>query len=138
MRARLSWRDGVRIFAALLLLVSAVIPSWRQARAEQAAFSEMAGLQLLLGENLEALQSAICHHDDEGSSGIPNPDNAPLCKHCPLCLAFHHFPAVAPRGGFIEFAYAEYAAAAFLPYRSALTPVRDIPDQGRPRAPPFA
>ncbi len=126
-------RAAVSFFSALILLFGVLVPSWHQARV-----GELAQLQVLLGEQAEALSVSICHHEDGGTSDLPGDDGSPLCKKpCPLCLALqHHSPAVAPRG--IAWpAYTGIAVAAFVPHRTELRAARSTAEQGRPRAPPL-
>ncbi|MGO9544333.1 MAG: hypothetical protein ACLPPF_06010 [Rhodomicrobium sp.] len=131
-------QGAASLFAALVLLLGAIVPSWHQARAAVAA-AELAQLQLLFGAQAEDFSTAICHHEDGGTSDLPDSDGSRLCKeHCLLFLALQlHAPAVAPRG--IAWpAHTGVALASFVPQPAELRATREIQNQARPRAPPLA
>src|SRR5208282_4232179 len=91
-------RNAVSLFAALVLFLGALIPSWHAAQDAGRDFA-LAGLQALAANGTAASGQLICHHEDEDTSGLPAGGEAPLSKKsCPLCLALQHFsPAVAQR-----------------------------------------
>jgi hypothetical protein len=131
-----SCRSAVSILAAFLLFLGSLMPSWHQASAAAAASGEFSQLQLLPGVQLEELEASICHHGDGNTSGIPDHDQSQPCKNCPLCIAFHYLPPV-PHRAFDCAAYGPSGSTTFPLCRPALTHVREIADQRRPRAPPL-
>lgn len=138
LRARACGRNAIQLFAALVFLLGALAPSWRQAWAKEAVPDGVAQLQFLLGLTAEDLQAAICHQEDGSTPDLPDRDGARLCKgHCALLLAAqHHAPAFMP-DGLAWPARRVIAAATFnpdrCPFQAGLQPF----GQGRPRAPPL-
>jgi hypothetical protein len=137
-RGQCGWQAAVRVLTAVALLLSSIFPSWHHARAKEAALSDLAELQLALGEKLADLRASICSHGDENSSEIPGDDETKLCKHCALCLAFQHFAAINPPRNLWRLAYGPFIVAVFLPHRPGLGLPREAENEARPRAPPLA
>jgi hypothetical protein len=139
LRARICGRNLIQLFAALVFLLGALVPSWHQARAKEAAPDGVAQLQSLLGLTAEELQTVVCHQEDGSGPDLPDRDEARLCKgHCALLLASqHHAPAFIP-DGLAWPARHLIAATAFNTDRCPFKAGREPFGQGRPRAPPFS
>jgi hypothetical protein len=140
-RLRLIGRRGnaVSLFAALVLLLGTLIPSWHAAQQAVGPDFALAGIQALAGDGAGASGELICHHQDEDTSGLPAGNEAPVSKKsCPLCLALQHFsPAVAQRS-LVFLPSVRQAGAAVIPYGGELNAAREAEDHARPRAPPLA
>ncbi len=132
-------RPTLSFFCTLILLFGALLPSWHQAKASVTASSELAQLQLLVGDNAEALAASICHHEDGDTSQKHGQDEPPFHKKsCPLCLTLaHQSPALTSNSPAFPVAVA-VASTTFLPARTELKAGRQDFGQGRPRAPPLA
>jgi hypothetical protein len=128
-------RVAISLFTAFIFLFGALAPSWHQGTASAAASSELAKLQLLFGDQAEALAASICQHDDDDSSPFPGQDELPFCKKgCPLCLTLaHHLPALALDGPAFP-PLVRMATMAFLPARTEPEAGHRDLGQGRPRA----
>ncbi len=132
-------RNAVSLFAAVILLFGATVPSWHAANSLKAAAFDLAALQTIFGSEPEAFSASICHHDETGTPEAPA-DGPPLPgkTHCPLCLALQIFsPAVSPQG-FVLPAFSGQTVSLFALPGVALRDERAFASLGRPRAPPSA
>jgi hypothetical protein len=131
-------RSLAGVLAAFVIFLGAIIPFWHAARLPGPDAFDAAGLLALLGEQPDALNAAICHHEG-GSSELPPGDRSqPDKNHCSLCLALQlHVPGVAPQD-YSWAAYSARAVAAFPVQRTEAGADHRLPEQGRPRAPPLA
>ncbi len=131
-------RAAVSIFASLILLLSAAASARHEAQAA-AANNELTQLRLLFDGQAEAPENLICHHNDDGSSGVPGRDQLPLCRSCcVLCLGLHHQPVLVPPGSAFVPATSWTAILRPRPSREEFAPRLHAANQARPRAPPEA
>jgi hypothetical protein len=128
---------AVSLFAACLLFIGSLVPSWHAAQKAAAQASVLAGLQTVSQDAVIGVP--YCHNADSGAPGQKGSDGTPLkSKSCPLCLALQLFSCGVTQPGLTILPNARLAAATFIPHRTELKAGRETAEQGRPRAPPRA
>ncbi len=125
--------NGVILFAALVILVGAFIPSWHAGQKMAAEAAALAELQTGHSQEFD------CHHTPSTPSGQNKSDGAPAKqKPCPLCLALQLLSPGLTQPGVVLLPRASHAVAAFVPDRAELKLGRETAGEARPRAPPLA
>lgn len=123
--------ETLGLFAAILILINAVVPYWHSAQKVQAWAAASAHA---------AMDAAVeCPLHVNGPEGQKDSGKAPIGeKPCPLCQALQLFsPGVAPPA-FTFVPCASIEAAALVPSLAELKSGRLTREDGRPRAPPLA
>jgi len=130
-------RNAVSLFAALVIILGALIPSWHAAQKMAAQDSPPADRQS--AHSAGHSTAPHCHGIDGGTSEQKRGDGAPIKqKPCPLCLALQLFSPGVAQPDFIFLPCAQLAVAAFVPHYAKLKAGREPAGLARPRAPPAA
>lgn len=137
LRPLLGAKHAISLFAAFIILLNAAVPYWHAAQRVQAwaaALSQPAAehLPAMAGGVECPLHSAHAAHK-QGSGEAP-----PRLKPCPLCQALQLFSPGVAQPSFAYLPCAQPSVAAFTAHRIELALSHEIPEQGRPRAPPLA
>ena len=129
--------NGVQLFAAFVVLLGALIPSWHASQKMAAFASYIAELRTSHPTRLTV--EIDCHKMDVSTSGQKKSGDAPLKQRpCPLCIALQLFSPGVIQPVQLTLAPAPLAVAAFIPRHAEPKTGREFAEQGRPRAPPLA
>lgn len=129
-------KNAVSFFAAFVLLINAAVPYWHAGQKAQAWAAAAASEHA----HHAAMQAgAECPLHAAGSAEKKGGEEAPPAgKLCPLCQALQLFSPGVAQPSFVFLPCDGPDIAAFVPQGTELRRGFEIPEQGRPRAPPLA